>query len=405
VSGVSSTPEISLRQESTLSRPNKPNRTNTPNTPNTPRTIAEHFATITDPRVERTRQHLLIDILSISLCAVISGADGFSAIAEYGRAKQAWLSTFLELPSGIPSHDTFGRVLARLDPKAFQQCFLNWIAAIAEVTRGGLIALDGKTLRRSLDRASGKRAIHMVSAWASANRLVLGQVKVSEKSNEITAIPELLGMLDIAGCIVTTDAMGCQTKIAAQIIEQKADYVLGLKGNQGSLRTVVEEVFTEVAATEFEGVRHDFHETIERGHGREEQRRYWTLSAHEQMDDIEMWAGLTTMAMVESTRTIGKKRTVERRYFISSLGMDAKPLAEAIRGHWGIENSLHWILDIVFREDESRIRAGSAAENMAVLRHIALNLLKREKTATVGVNIKRGKAGWDNEYLLKVLQS
>ena len=250
-------------------------------TPKPARTIAEHFAELPDPRIERTKRHQLIDILTISICAVISGADTFEDIELYGKSKKAWLATFLALPHGIPSHDTFNRVLARLDAKAFQKCFVAWIAGIAEASGGELIALDGKTLRHSFDRASGKAAIHMVSAWASRNRLVLGQVKVADKSNEITAIPELLAMLEITGCIVSIDAMGCQTKIAAQIRAQDADYVLGLKGNQESLHEVVQEVFDEVDERDYAGVRYDYYETNEHGHGREERRRYWTLDAHE----------------------------------------------------------------------------------------------------------------------------
>ena len=370
--------------------------------PKPARTIAEHFAELPDPRIERTKRHEFIDILTIALCAVISGADTFEDIELYGTCKQAWLETFLELPHGIPSHDTFNRVLARLDAKTFQECFVAWVAGIAEASGGELIALDGKTLRHSFDRASGTAAIHMVSAWASRNRLVLGQVKVSDKSNEITAIPELLSMLEITGCIVSIDAMGCQTKIAGQIIDQEADYVLGLKGNQESLHEVVQEVFDEVDERDYEGVGYDYYETNEHGHGRQERRRYWTLSAHEWMEDIEMWAGLRTIVQVESERTINGKTSVEWRYYISSLGLEAKPIAEAIRNHWGIENSVHWILDVAFREDDSRVRS-RAAENMAVLRHIALNLLKRDKTVKASVRAKRNKCGWDDAYLLRIL--
>jgi predicted transposase YbfD/YdcC len=370
--------------------------------PKSARTIADHFAEVPDPRIERTKRHLLIDILTISICAVISGADTFDDIELYAKSKKAWLGTFLELPHGIPSHDTFNRVLSRLDAKKFQECFVAWIAGIAEASGGEFVALDGKTLRHSFDRASGKGAIHMVSAWASRNRLVLGQVKVADKSNEITAIPELLAMLEITGCIVSIDAMGCQTKIAAQIRDQEADYVLGLKGNQESLHQVVQEVFDDVDERDYAGVRYDYYETNEHGHGRQERRRYWTLSAQEWMEDIEMWAGLRTIVQVESERSVDGKTSVEWRYYISSLGLEAKPIAEAIRNHWGIENSVHWILDVAFREDDSRVRS-RAAENLAVLRHIALNLLKRETTVKASVRAKRNKCGWDDGYLLRVL--
>jgi predicted transposase YbfD/YdcC len=373
--------------------------------PTKARTIAEHFASVPDPRIDRTKRHQLVDILTIALCAVISGAESFDDIALYGRSKAEWLSTFLELPNGIPSHDTFNRVLSRLDTAAFEACFLAWIASIAEATRGDLIALDGKTLRRSFDRASGRAAIHMVSAWSAANRLVLGQVKVADKSNEITAIPELLRMLEVTGCIVSIDAMGCQTKIAEQIRAQGADYVLGLKGNQESLHAVVVEVFEDVAASGFDGQVHDYYETSERGHGRTERRRYWTLDAQEWIGEIEQWTDLRTIVMAESQRTIGEETTVEHRYFISSMGLEAKPMAEAIRSHWGIENSVHWVLDVTFREDESRIRSGTAAQNVAVLRRIALNLLEREATTQASLKGKRKKCGWDNAYLLRVLAS
>ena len=364
--------------------------------------IQQYFVDLPDPRIERTKRHQLLDILTISICAVISGADTFDDIELYGKSKKAWLETFLELPHGIPSHDTFNRVLARLDATKFQECFVAWIAGIAEASGGELIALDGKTLRHSFDRASGKAAIHMVSAWASRNRLVLGQVKVADKSNEITAIPQLLAMLEITGCIVSIDAMGCQTKIAAQIVEQEADYVLGLKGNQESLHDVVQEVFDDVDECNYEGVRYDYYETNEHGHGRQERRRYWTLDAHEWMEDIQMWAGLRTIVQVESERTIDGKTSREWRYYVSSLGLEAKPIAEAIRNHWGIENSVHWILDVAFREDDSRVRS-AAAESLAVLRHIALNLLKRETTVKASVRAKRNKCGWDDAYLLRVL--
>jgi predicted transposase YbfD/YdcC len=373
--------------------------------------IHDHFATLPDPRSDHTKRHQLLDILTIALCGVICGAESWVEIEQFGHAKLPWLRTFLDLPNGIPSHDTFGRVFAALDAEQFQQCFLGWVQAVVAHTRGQVtprqvVALDGKTLRRSHDRSNGKAAIHLVSAWATANRLVLGQVKVEDKSNEITALPALLRLLALEGCIVTIDALGCQTAIAQTILEQGADYVLALKGNQPALEQAVQVMFADALAREFRGIAHDQHTTMEKGHGRLEVRRCWTISEPEHIAYLaaeERWPGLRSIGMIEAERTVGEATTRETRYFISSLAGDAAPFARAVRAHWGIENRLHWVLDIAFREDDCRVRQGEAAQNFAVLRQVALNLLRQEQTARIGVKAKRLKAGWDEQYLLKVL--
>lgn len=372
--------------------------------------IIDHFAALTDPRVDRTKEHSLLDILTIALCAVISGADEWVAMAEYGNAKRGWLDTFLDLPNGIPSHDTFGRVFAALDPDQFQACFLSWVQSVVTQTDGTVIAVDGKTVRRSHDRGAGKAAIHMVSAWASANRLVLGQRAVDEKSNEITAIPALLDVLLLKGCIVTIDAMGCQRDIAARIVDKGADYVLALKENQESTYHEAIHLFADALATDFADYEHDMTETLDSGHGRVEIRRYWTISdaatlAH--LDPEGDWAGLRAIGKVEAERRekgkgAASKVTREARYYLTSL-VDAEEFGRAVRSHWGIENGLHWVLDIAFREDESRVREGASAANLVVLRHIAVNLLQQERSAKVGIKNKRLKAAWDERYLLKVL--
>jgi predicted transposase YbfD/YdcC len=365
--------------------------------------IHEYFATVTDPRVDRAKLHLLMDILVMAICAVICGADSWVEMEAYGRAKEQGLRQFLPLPNGIPSHDTFARVLARLDPEELQQCFLRWMHAVSEVTEGEVIAIDGKTLRRSFDHARGKSAIHMVSAWASANRLVLGQQKVDEKSNEITAIPALLQLLDLKGGIVTLDAMGCQRAIAQTIIKQEADYVLTLKANHGLLYEEVQRFFAWARQRQFRDVAHEYYHTLDGDHGRLEERHYWLVSDLTWLTAKREWAGLQSVGLVERQRTVAGKTAVEVHYYLTSLAGGGQQFGEAVRTHWSVENGLHWVLDVAFQEDQSRLRRDHAAENMAVLRHLALSLLRQESTCTNGVKVKRRKAALDEDYLTKVL--
>jgi predicted transposase YbfD/YdcC len=368
-------------------------------------TIEQHFGNLADPRIDRTKLHKLLDILVIAICAVIAGADNWEDVEEFGKARLEWFRTFLELPNGIPSHDTFTRVFARLDPEQFQACFLGWMNAVAEVIGGQVIAIDGKVLRRSHDKGIGKAAIDMVSAWASANRLVLGQVKVDEKSNEITAIPQLLEALEVSGCIVTIDAMGCQTEIAEKIIDREAEYVLSLKENQGHLYEDVERLFADLEDSQYKAYEFDYEKTVNKDHGRIEIRECWTISDPEVLPHLRgfaNWKNLTAVSRIRAQRWIGEEKTCEDRYHIASIA-GAKRILGAVRSHWGIENELHWTLDLAFDEDRCRVRKDHGPENFALLRHIALNLLKQEKTCKRGIKGKRLLAGWNQDYLLKVL--
>lgn len=378
--------------------------------PKKPRTLTaknsllEAFIHISDPRGERNRRHSLESILVIAVCGVISGADNWVSIEEWGNAKKEWLSTFLDLPNGIASHDTFGRVFALLSPDEFQEVFIRWAAGLTVDVDGKVVALDGKTLRRSFDQASGRSAIHMVSAWCTDTGVALGQVKTEEKSNEITAIPALLRVLHLSGAIITIDAIGCQKKITQAIREEGADYFIAVKDNQPRLASFIRDWFDDAQGNDFVGCETLSIGEVSRGHGREEERMVWLAPAPQDLPNREEWAGVQSIVMAEALRTQDGKSSVHHRFYISSLTPDDPARAlRVVRDHWGIENSLHWVLDVAFREDESRIRVGHAAENMSRLRHIALNLLKKETSLKVGMKTKRLRAGWDNDYLLKVL--
>ncbi len=364
------------------------------------KTLLEILAELPDPRVERTKLHKLVDIVFIAICAVISGADTWEEIADYGHNKKEWLKQFLELPHGIPSHDTFNRVFARLDPQAWQRCFLSWVQGVAEKTQGKVVSIDGKTVCASQDDKNGKTALEMVSAWAAANRLVLGQKQVEETSHEISAVPQLLELLELAGCIVTLDALHCQNGTAEKLIAKGAEYVVTVKRNRKTLYQDVRWLF-EYAADE--AIIDSHVETFDAKHGRYETRRCFVLNNVSYLEN-HGFPGLSCAVMVEREREVKGKLSKSRHYYLASFCAEAKQLLAFIRGHWSIENSLHWVLDVVFREDTSRIRTGEAAANMAVLRHFALNLLNQETTAKGGVKRKRFKAALNDDYLLKVLR-
>ena len=353
-----------------------------------------------DPRVERTRLHKFEDILLISICSLLCGAESFEDMELFGDTKEPWLRTFLELPHGIPSHDTFNRLFAALDPQCFLEAFMRWTQSLRTALAGEVVALDGKALRRALDAGESPKVI--VSAWASGNGLVLGQRKLDEKSNEITAVPELLRTLELAGCIVTLDAMGCQRRIAREITEADADYVLALKGNQGTAHTQIQSYLDAAIAAGDPALVHC--QEVEKGHGRLETRRCWQSADLGWFADRGKWEGLQSVGCIEAVREIHGRASLERRSYLSSLRLDAVRFARAVRSHWGVENQLHWVLDVVFGEDQSRARTGHAAENLATLRRWALNLLKTDThKAKRSIKAKIKAAGWDHHYLLHLL--
>ena len=371
---------------------------------NAPRGILRFFADMKDPRAKQGRRHELVDILVIAICAVICGADGWEDVALFGRSKRKWFATFLHLPHGIPSHDTFGRVFARLDPDVFERRFLAWVAHLAKASVGRLVAIDGKTIRRSFDTAAKKSALHMVSAWCESNQTVLGQIATDAKSNEITAIPQLLELLDLDGAVVSTDAMGCQKAIAEKAISCGADYVLQVKGNHPRLQRELKLLFDECRRKEAHAAAYDYTEETDKGHGRIETRRCWMTTDVSWLPGGAEWQNLGSFACVEATRRIGAKVETDQRYYISSVEKcDAARMLQRVRGHWGVENRLHWRLDVVFGEDQRRIRTGHAAENFSRLSRIALNLLKAGPPKARSIRARRLLAGWNHDYLLSLL--
>lgn len=374
--------------------------------------LVAHLSEVADPRIERRKEHELIDILVIAVCTLLCAGESFNDMEDFGKAKYEWFKSFLNLRRGVPSHDTFNRVFAALDPKEFLDCFLRWTQSVRQAVAQEIVALDGKALRRALNKDQSIK--YVVSAWAESNGLVLGALKVADKSNEISAVPELLRVLELGGCIVTLDAMGCQKTIAREIIEADADYVLALKGNQGTVhqevKSFLDAVLQEQQARRPAGAKVSQAAsalgscvTVDKEHGRLEIRRYYQSDQLDWFADRNQWEGLKSVGLVEATREVEGKVTVERRYYLSSLPLGIETFARAVRSHWGIENKVHWLMDVCFREDQSRARAGYAAENLATLRRLALNLLKNEKTKKRGIRGKQLNASWDHAYLLKLL--
>ncbi len=367
-----------------------------------PISIIEAFADLPDPRIDRGKRHSLSDILVLTLCGALCGVDNWVELELFCGAKLKWFVTFLELPNGIPSHDTFGRVFSLLDPDEFRRCFIRWVESLRLVESGDVVAIDGKTIRRSLDAAKGIGPVHMVNAWASEAGVALGQLATEDKSNEITAIPVLLAQLRIAGSIVTTDAMGCQKAIAQAISDKDAGYCLQLKENHPNVYDEVVSYFDSEIGDSLLATDETYVQTVDGDHGRIEIRRHWLSTDIGWFDDAHLWADLQAFGRVESERTVGDKTSIHRRYFLTTVS-DVREFARVVRSHWGIEDSLHWVLDMAFDEDHSRARIGNAAENLAIVRQIALNLLKQEKVTKVGIKSKRKMCGWDHDYMLTVM--
>jgi predicted transposase YbfD/YdcC len=367
--------------------------------------VAAHFEELEDPRVARTRRHPLVNVVVIGICAVICGAQHFTEMEEFGKKKKAWLARFLDLTNGIPSHDTFNAVFALLKPEQFERCLLSWIMSLVEVTEGQILAIDGKTLRGSYNTGDSRAAIHMVSVWATVNHVSLGSLVVDEKSNEITAIPRLLELIDISGALVTIDAMGCQKEIARKIVQEGGDYVLAVKDNQPKLHEAIGQFFDEQLEEDFAHTPCRKYEAQEEGHGRVEQRYYFLTPVPEDFAVRGQWHQLKALGLAINITEREGKETSEVRYFILSKYVSGKRFAQAVRSHWSIENNLHWQLDVTFREDDLRIREGHAPANMSILMRTALALLKQEKTLRRGISTKRLVAGWNEDYLEKVLTS
>jgi len=373
-------------------------------------TFLEHFSTLEDPRIDNhNRRHELHDILVITILGTICGADTWIEICDFAHAKIDWLKTFLKLPNGVPSHDTFGRIFSLINPTTFEKCFIDWISSLSIDLKNEIISIDGKTLRGSANRRRGQKALHLVSAWASNNRIMLGQIKTQEKSNEIEAIPELLKMIDVKGSTVTIDAMGCQKDIAKEIVKQEADYVLALKENQKTLYDDVNSIFTRAEENKQKQYKKMLHRRkIEKihGHGRIETRKYTLVSARDPLMFEIRWPWLKGIGKLEVTRTTNNVVEKSTRYFLTSLGYESiDQFMGAVRKHWNVEINLHWSLDVSFKEDLNRTRIGHASENLAIVRRIALNLLKQEQTHKRGISCRRKRAGWDNQYLKEVLRS